>query len=143
MSRAPHTNNDASLPCSRLRSGAVIEPTAPPSSSWLVRFGLRLSEWFEAWLPDPFPLAIIAIAIVYVASVAVGASPVDTAYWFGAGFWDLVVFTMQMTLIIVSGYTVATAPPVYAVIRRMAVVPKTARGAVAFVALFSMLSSLV
>src|SRR5262245_36232744 len=50
---------------------------------------------------------------------------------------------MQMTMIIVSGYALATAPPVYAVIRRMAAIPKSPRSAAAFVALFSMLSSLV
>ena len=38
----------------------------------------------------------------------------QTAQWFGAGFWDLVAFTMQMSMIIVTGYAVATSPPVYA-----------------------------
>ena len=111
--------------------------------SWLPGVGLRLSDWFERWLPDAFPLAAMAVVIVYLASLAVGASPAAAAHSFGAGFWDLVVFTMQMTLIVVSGYTVATAPPVYAIIRRLAAVPSTPRGAVAFIALFSMLSSLV
>src|SRR4029077_8522360 len=45
--------------------------------------------------------------------------------------------------IIITGYSVATAPPVYRVVCRLAEVPKTGRGAVAFVALFSMLSSLI
>ena len=61
--------------------------------------------------------------------------------WFG--ILDLVTFTMQMTLIIITGYAVATAPPVFAVIRRMAEIPKTGRGAAAFVGLFSMLTSLI
>ena len=50
---------------------------------------------------------------------------------------------MQMSMIIVTGYAVATSAPVYAVIRRMASVPKTGRGAAAYVGLFSMLASLV
>src|SRR5207247_1493904 len=103
----------------------------------------KLSDWFEDWFPDPFALAIVAVTLVFAASVASGASAVQAASWFGAGFWDLVAFTMQMALIIVSGYTVATAPPVYAIIRRISSGPKTPRGAVAFVALFSMLSSLL
>jgi len=113
------------------------------AGSWLASWGLRLSEWFERWFPDAFALALVAVIIVYIACVGIGNSPIQTAQWFGAGFWDLVAFTMQMTMIIVTGYAVATAPPVYRVIRRMAEIPKTARGAVAFVALFSMLSSLV
>jgi short-chain fatty acids transporter len=67
----------------------------------------------------------------------------QSAQWFGAGFWDLVAFTMQMALIILTGYAVATAAPVYAVIRRMASVPRTGKGAAAYVGLFSMLASLV
>ena len=111
--------------------------------SWLAAAGLRLSDWFEHWFPDAFALALVAVAIVFTASVAAGNSPVQSAAWFGAGFWDLVNFTMQMTLIIITGYSVATAPPVYRIICRLAEIPKTGRGAVAFVALFSMLSSLI
>jgi short-chain fatty acids transporter len=114
-----------------------------PMGSWLAASGLRLSDWFERWFPDAFALALVAVIVIYLACVAIGSSPVQTAQWFGAGFWDLVNFTMQMTMIIVSGYALATAPPVYAIICRIAAVPRTAKGAAAFVALFSMLSSLI
>ena len=115
----------------------------PPSSSRLAAIGLRLSDWFERWFPDAFALALVAVGIVFVASATVSGSMAQSAQWFGAGFWDLVAFTMQMTLIIVTGYAVATAPPVYAVIRRMAGIPKDGRSAAAFVGLFSMLTSLL
>jgi short-chain fatty acids transporter len=111
--------------------------------SGLAGIGLRLSDWFERWFPDAFALALVAVGIVFVASLAIGNSMVDTAQWFGAGFWDLVTFTMQMTMIIVTGYAVATARPVYAVIRRMAGIPKSGKSAAAFVGLFSMLASLL
>jgi short-chain fatty acids transporter len=111
--------------------------------SWLAALGLRLSAWFERWFPDAFALALVAVIIVYAASVGIGNSPIQTAQWFGAGFWELVAFTMQMTMIIVSGYTLATARPVYAIIRRLAAIPSNGRNAAAFVALFSMLSSLL
>jgi short-chain fatty acids transporter len=109
----------------------------------LASLGLRLSDWFERWFPDAFALALVACALVFLAALASGASPGDAAQWFGAGFWDLVAFTMQITMIIVTGYTVAVSPPVAAVIRRMAAVPRTGRSAAAFVALFSMLTSLL
>ena len=114
-----------------------------PAGSWLARAGLRLSAWFEKWFPDAFALALIAVLIVFTATLSVGSSPMQAATWFGAGFWDLVAFTMQMTLIILTGYSVATAPLVYRIVTRLAEIPKTGRGAVAFVALFSMLSSLI
>jgi short-chain fatty acids transporter len=135
----------------------------PVDSSALARIGLRLSDWFEKWFPDAFALALAVVAVVFVASVAVdvldveqwsgdgirglgstaGGSILDAAQWFGAGFWGLVAFTMQMSMIVVTGYAVATAPPVYRVVRLLAAVPKTARSAAAYVGLFSMLASLV
>ena len=108
----------------------------------LLGSGLRLSEWFERWFPDAYALAIVAV-LLSRRQRRIGNSPAQTAQWFGAGFWDLVAFTMQVTMLIISGFAVASAPPVHAVIRRLAAIPKTAAGAAAFVALFSMLSSLV
>ena len=122
----------------------------------LASLGLRLSDWFEKWFPDAFVLALSAVAIVFAASVltiaaqlpavsvqGVGGAVLDTAQWFGSGFWDLVTFTMQMSMIVVTGYAVATSPPIHAVIRRLAAVPRTGPGAAAYVGLFSMLASLV
>jgi short-chain fatty acids transporter len=114
-----------------------------PAASWLAATGLSLSEWFERWFPDAFVLAVIAVAVVFLGSLGMGATPVQAAEWFGAGFWDLVAFTMQMTMIIITGYAVAISAPVHALIRRMAAIPKDGRSAVAFVGLFAMLSSLV
>ena len=113
------------------------------SGSWLASTGLRLSEWFEHWFPDAFSLACIAVVVVFSATLLVGSSPLQAANWFGAGFWDLVAFTMQMALIILTGYAVATSKPVFAVIVWLSDIPKTGPGAAAFVGLFSMLSSLI
>src|SRR5262245_26426770 len=109
----------------------------------LAALGLRLSAWFERWFPDAFALALAAVAIIFVACLAIGSPVVQTAQWFGAGFWDLVTFTMQMSMIIVTGYALATTRPIFGIIRRLAGIPKNPRGAVAFVGLFSMLSSLL
>src|SRR6185295_11718954 len=93
----------------------------------LASIGLRLSSWFERWFPDAFSLALAAVAIVFLACLAIGSPIVQTAQWFGAGFWDLVAFTMQMSMVIVTGYALATTRPVYAVIRRLAKVPSEPR----------------
>ena len=114
-----------------------------PVSSTLAGIGLRLSDWFERWFPDAFALALAAVAVVFTAALATGSSFAQTAQWFGAGFWDLVTFTMQMSMIVVTGYAVATSPPIYAVIRWLAAFPSNGRNAAAYVGLFSMLASLV
>ena len=115
----------------------------PQENSYLATLGLKLSDWFERWFPDAFALALAAAAVVAGAAILAGSTPLETAQRFGAGFWDLVTFTMQMSMIVVTGYAVATAPPVYAIIRALAKFPSTGPGAAAFVGLFSMLASLV
>src|SRR5215475_910684 len=75
--------------------------------------------------------------------MAFGASPMTTATSFGDGFWSLIPFTMQMAFIVIGGYVVATAPPVARLIHALASVPRTGRGAVGYVALVSMLASLL
>src|SRR4029077_9474270 len=77
------------------------------------------------------------------ATLFAGASPLDSAQRFGAGFWDLITFTLQMSMIVVTGYAVATAPPVYRVIRALAAWPSTGPGAAAYVGLFSMVTSVI
>src|SRR5262245_66502547 len=84
-----------------------------PVGSSLASVGLRLSDWFERWFPDAFALALLAVAIVFAATLATGANIAQAAQWFGAGFWDLVAFTMQMAMIVMTGYAVARAPPAY------------------------------
>jgi short-chain fatty acids transporter len=114
-----------------------------PVHSTFASLGLRLSDWFERWFPDAFALALAAVVVVFLASLATGSGVVQTAQWFGAGFWDLVAFTMQMSMIILTGYAVASSPPVYTVIRKLAAIPRNGRTAAAYVGLFSMLASLV
>ncbi len=118
---------------------------AVPSSqsSWLVRTALRLSVWAERWFPDAYIFAALAVIIVAVAAIAFGASPMTTATSFGDGFWSLIPFTMQMAFIVIGGYVVATAPPVARLIQGLASLPRTGRGAVGYVALISMIASLL
>src|SRR6478735_7168144 len=110
----------------------MTKVTSPLAESGLARIGLRLSDWFERWFPDAFALALTAVAIVFVATLATGATPAQSAQWFGAGFWDLVAFTMQMSMIIITGYAVATSAPVYALICRLAEIPRDGKSAAAF-----------
>jgi short subunit fatty acids transporter len=62
---------------------------------------------------------------------------------FGDGFWSLITFTMQMAMIVISGYVVAASPAAAWFIEGLAALPRTDRGALAFVAAVSMLVSLV
>lgn len=111
--------------------------------SGLARFAQSLAAWFERWFPDAYIFALIGVVLVAVLAMAFGASPISVAQSFGGGFWDLTAFTMQMTMVVLTGYVVATAGPVARLIEWLARVPRTPRGAVAFVALVGCLVSLV
>ena len=109
----------------------------------LARLGTRIADWSERYFPDAFVFALAAVAFVFVFGLTLGEAPGKLVAAFGEGFWVLVPFTMQMALIIIGGFVVATSRPAHRVIDALARIPKTPRGAVAFVALFSMLTSLV
>ena len=55
----------------------------------------------------------------------------------------IIPFTMQMAMIIIGGYVVASTPAVYWIIRKVALIPKNGKTAVAWIAFFSMLTSLI
>ena len=86
--------------------------------------------------------ALLATVVVVISALAATAAPpsqiVDA--W-GRGFWELIPFTLQMSLIIITGHVLAVSPPMQHVIRVIAGWPSTPRRAVAMVAFFAMASS--
>ncbi len=109
----------------------------------LARLGLTLADWSEKWFPDALVFALLGIVVVFIIGLLLGESPYKMAIAGGKGFWSLIPFTMQMAMIIIGGYVVASSPPIYRVIQWLASIPSTPKGAIAFVALFSMLTSLI
>lgn len=112
-------------------------------TNWLARAGSRIADFCERWFPDAFVFALAAIAFVFCGGLAIGVPASTLTREFGSGFWSLVNFTMQMALVIVGGFIVASSPPVARLTAALASIPKSGRGAVAFVAAFAMLSSLL
>jgi len=109
----------------------------------LARLGLRFTSWAERWFPDAYVFVALAVAVVAAAALLNGASPVAVAASFGDGFWSLITFTMQMAMVVISGYVVASSPPAAKLIDGLAGMPRSGRVAIAFVAAVSMLTSLL
>ncbi|UZW60537.1 short-chain fatty acid transporter [Lysobacter enzymogenes] len=116
---------------------------APVADGPLARFALRSAAWAERWFPDAYVFAALGVVVVAVAALAFGATPTATAAAFGDGYWSLIPFTMQMAFVVIGGYVVATAPAVARLIDALARFPRSGRGAVCYVALVSMLTSLL
>ena len=116
---------------------------APQRERGLARLAQRSAAWTEKWFPDAYVFALAGVVVIALAAMINGASPVTVAETFGGGFWDLTAFTLQMAMVVLTGYVVATSGPVAKVIERLALVPSSPRGAVAFVALLSCCVSLL
>ena len=116
----------------------VETKSTPAGEGILARAALRFTDFAEKWFPDAFVFVALALAIVAAAALVNGAAPVSIAGAFGTGFWSLIVFTMQMALMVISGYAVAISPPVARFIEWLASLPKTGRGAVTLVAVAGM-----
>ncbi|ENW89890.1 MULTISPECIES: short-chain fatty acid transporter [Acinetobacter] len=109
----------------------------------LERFALRISNWSEKWFPDSYIFALLGVIIVSFAAIGIGASVQDVASSFGNGFWSLIPFTLQMTMLIIVGYVVSVSAPVKKLIQKMARIPHSGRSAIVLVATVSLLISLV
>ena len=107
------------------------------------RFGLWLAAWSEKWFPDAWVFALLGIVFIFFFGLLIGESPLQLAVAGGKQFWVLIPFTMQMAMIIIGGYVVASTPAVYWFIRKVAQIPKNGKSAVAWIAFFSMVTSLI
>ena len=103
------------------------------------RLALALTAWTERWIPDAFIFAIVGTLVVVVAGATATPStlPQVVDAW-GRGFWELIPFTLQMSLVIITGHVLATSPPMRRVIRALAALPRSPRAAVALVTFFAL-----
>jgi short-chain fatty acids transporter len=124
-------------PVSDIRAGQVS------SESGFARTGMALADWCQRWFPDAFIFALAAIVVVFAGGMLLGTPAAELVRDFGEGFWGLIPFTMQMAMIIIGAYVVASSRPVHRLIERLSRIPRTPRGAVAFVAFFSMATALI
>ena len=109
----------------------------------LERFGAAIAEILEVWFPDAFVFALLAVLISLVAGLAAGGGLTDLIRSYGTGFWSLIPFTLQMALIIIGGYVLATTPAVKTIIDKLAGIQFGSRGTIAYIAAISMATSLI
>ena len=121
----------------------MAENNTEKKQNALENFGLWLAEWSEKWFPDAWVFALIGIVLVFGLGIVLGESPSKLAVEGGKSFWSLVPFTMQMAMIIIGGYVVASTPAVYWLIRRVARITTNPKTAIAWIAFFSMATSLI
>ncbi len=105
------------------------------------RMGEYFSRWAEKYMPDPFLFAVLLTFLTLILGLIFTKSgPFDMLKHWYTGFWTLLSFSMQMCLILVTGYALATTKIIRKGIEKLADIPKSSGGAawlIAFVAIIA------
>lgn len=98
-------------------------------------FCARLSKQY---IPNPFIFAIILTVVVFILGIGLtGSGPFDMVEHWYDGFWNLLAFSMQMTVILLFGYVLASSPPARRIIGWAARLPNTAGQAIMLVTILA------
>lgn len=99
-------------------------------------------RYAERYIPNPYLYAVVLTFITVAAALIWTASNpgqvIDAWY---KGIWDILAFALQMALVLVTGVTLADAPLVKRLLRRLAAVPSGQSGAAITVFLAAALGS--
>ncbi len=96
---------------------------------------------FNKYLPDAFLFAVILTIIVFLLAMGVThQTPLEMLGHWNDGFWNLLKFSMQMVLILVTGSAMASAPIFMKALKKMASVAKTPGQAIVLVTIVSIIA---
>ncbi|MCM2129440.1 short-chain fatty acid transporter [Larsenimonas rhizosphaerae] len=96
----------------------------------------------ERYLPDAYIFVLLLTLIAAGAAMLVeGQSPMAVLRVWGGGFWGLLSFSMQMLMVLVSGYLLASSPPVRRGLTALARLAGTPGRAILMVTLVSLMAS--
>ncbi|GAA3754947.1 short-chain fatty acids transporter [Spinactinospora alkalitolerans] len=108
------------------------------------RVGNALAAFSTRWIPDAFVFAIALSVLVYLLALGLtDHGPLQLVDDWYAGFWGLLEFAMQMSLVLVTGYALASSPPARRGITWVASLPRGPRSACALTALLAALLGMV
>ena len=108
----------------------------------LNRVAKPFTQLVERYLPDPFIFVILLTLLSFViASLFTPATPVEVLDAWGSGFWNLLQFAMQMLLVLLTGYMLASTPIVSRILAKLASIANTPAKAIIWVTLVALLGS--
>ncbi|OLO13097.1 short-chain fatty acid transporter [Chromohalobacter japonicus] len=96
----------------------------------------------ERYLPDPYIFVLLLTLVAAIAAMLVERqSPLTIMRYWGDGFWGLLSFSMQMLLVLVTGFMLASSPPVKRLLDKIASLAKGPASAIVLVSLVSLAAS--
>lgn len=105
---------------------------------WIARIFTRVAE---RYLPDAFIFLFFLTLLVFVLGMAAGSTPREVVDFWGEGFFSILEFTMQSTLMLVLGFALANTPPVHKGLRWFAKLPKNEAQVIVVTVLVMMICS--
>ena len=97
-------------------------------------FSQKLNFGMDRITPDSFIFAILLTFVVFLLGVTLaGKGPFEMTKFWAEGFWAFLTFSMQMVLILATGFTLATTPPGQKALALIARLPKTSIQATVFI----------
>ncbi len=108
------------------------------------RMGASLSRWAQKYMPDPMIFAILLTILTYVLGlIFTDSGPFKMILNWYKGFWTLLTFGMQMCIILVTGYALATTSIIQKFLKKLAGIPKSTAGAAALVSFIACVAGLI
>jgi short-chain fatty acids transporter len=109
------------------------------------RLAVALNRWSDRFLPSALGIAVALTLLTFVLAVLFGFTdasladrPSKAVQAWGPGLSGLLAFAMQMCLVMLTGYVVATSPLFRRLLDALAGVPSGPRSAVAWMGFLSM-----
>jgi len=96
------------------------------------------SQIVHRFLPDPLIFALLLTGATFAMAFGLTPkSPTELVLMWGSGFWNLLAFTMQMVMILVTGHALATSDPARRALTALASTARTPAQGTMLVALLS------
>ena len=96
----------------------------------------------ERYLPDPFIFVLLLTLVAAAAAIGVERqTPLAVMRMWGDGFWGLLTFSMQMLLVLVTGFMLTSSPPVKQLLQRIAGLARNPGHAILLVTFVSLAAS--
>ncbi|MCL1125347.1 short-chain fatty acid transporter [Shewanella surugensis] len=101
-----------------------------------------LVKLVDRYLPDPYIFVLILSLVVIIAAIVFEQkSLIEVIEYWGNGFWGLLTFSMQMLLVLIVGFILASSPLIKKGLNGIACLAKTAPQAILLVTFVSLFAS--
>lgn len=91
----------------------------------------KFTEWSMSWVPDSMVFVLSLTVIVFVLAICLTErSPVELVDDYAKGFWVLLTFAMQLSLLMLTGFVVVESNIVKNKLVKIIEIPKTATSSI-------------